>query len=268
MELRVLSTENKETGKKKLPKQFEEPVRHDLVKKAVESIQSNKRQAYGAKPGAGKRASAEISRRRHKFRGAYGHGISRVPRKIMSRRGERHNWVGAFAPGTVGGRRAHPPKAEKKWGKKINKKERRKAIRSAMAATLDLELVKKRGHQLPGGYPFAVDSKLEIISKAKDAKKIFENLGLGDELKRVSKRNIRPGKGKSRGRKYKCKKGPLFIVSSNCKLIKSCSSMPGIDVVNVKCINAELLAPGAHLGRLTFFTDKAIEIIEKENLFM
>ena len=46
------------------------------------------------------------------------------------------NWVGAFAPGTVGGRRAHPPKSEKIWSKKINKKENAKAIRSAISATL------------------------------------------------------------------------------------------------------------------------------------
>ena len=37
------------------------------------------------------------------------------------------NWVGAFAPGTVGGRKAHAPNAEKIFDKKINKKENRKA---------------------------------------------------------------------------------------------------------------------------------------------
>ncbi len=263
-----MSVDKKEAGKKKLPKQFEEPVRADIIKKAVEAVQANGRQPYGANPRAGKRASATISRRRHDYRGAYGYGISRVPRKIMSRRGTRMNWTGAVAPGTVGGRRAHPPKAEKEWGKKINKKERRKSIRSAMAATLSPELAKARGHKVPEGYPFIVESKIEEIGKAKDAKKAMQALGLKDELARASKKNIRAGRGKSRGRKYQKRKGPLFVVSGDCKLLKSCCSIPGVEVVNAKNINAELLAPGTHIGRLTFFTDKAIDLIEKEKLFM
>jgi large subunit ribosomal protein L4e len=268
MELKILSTAKTEAGKKKLPKQFSEPVRADLIKKAVEAIQANKRQPYGAHPEAGKRASADISRRRHKYRGAYGYGISRVPRKIMTRRGTRFNWVGAVAPGTVGGRRAHSPKAEKDWSKKINKKENRKAIRSAISATVNADIVKERGHNVPEGYPFIIESKIEGIEKAKDAKKVLEKLGIAEELKRTAKRSIRAGKGKSRGRKYKSKKGPLFVVSENCDFAKSCSSIPGVEVVNVKNINAELLAPGASIGRMTFFTEKAVEIMEKEKLFM
>ena len=85
-----------------------------LIKRAVLTLQNNKRQRYGANPEAGKKVSAALSKRRRKYRGSYGHGISRVPRKILSRRGTSMNWQGAFAPGTVGGRRAHPPKAEKK----------------------------------------------------------------------------------------------------------------------------------------------------------
>ena len=263
-----MSADKKEAGKKKLPKQFEEPVRADLIKKAVEAVQANRRQPYGAYPEAGKRPSAKISRRRHDYRGAYGYGISRVPRKIMSRRGTRMNWTGAFAPGTVGGRRAHPPKAEKQWGKKINKKERRKSIRSAIAATLSPELAKARGHMVPEGYPFLVESRIEETGKAKDAKKAMLGLGLKDELARASKRTVRAGRGKSRGRKYQTRKGPLFVVSGECNLLKSCRSIPGVDVVGVKKINAELLAPGAHIGRLTFFTEKAVDLMEKENLFM
>jgi large subunit ribosomal protein L4e len=137
-----------------------------------------------------------------------------------------------------------------------------------MAATLNPGLVKERGHLVPEGYPFIVESKIEAIEKAKNAKKVLETLGLKEELARVSKKKIRAGRGKSRGRKYQTKKGPLFVVSGDCKLLKSCCSLPGVEVVNVKSINAELLAPGTHVGRLTFFTDKAIELIEKERLFM
>ena len=138
MDLAVYGITKVEVNRKKLPEQFSELIRPDLIERAVFAIQSHKKQPYGASPEAGKRHSARISRRRHKYKTSYGHGISRVPRKIMSHRGERFNWVGALAPGTVGGRRAHPPKAEKIVDQKINKKERKKAIRSALAATLPL----------------------------------------------------------------------------------------------------------------------------------
>ena len=112
-----------EKGTKDLPIQFHEQVRTDLIQRAVLSLQAEGRQAYGTKPGAGTRQVSEISRRRRDYKGTYGIGISRVPRKIMSRNGTRMNWVGAIAPGTVGGRQGHPPKAEKNWTQKINEKE-------------------------------------------------------------------------------------------------------------------------------------------------
>lgn len=268
MELNILSIKKEEKGKVKLPKQFQEEVRPDIIKKAVLALQANRRQPYGADPQAGIRASAELSRRRRKYRGSYGAGISRVPRKILSRRGTRMNWVGAFAPGTVGGRKAHPPKADKIWTQKINKKENRKAIRSALAATMVKEIVAERNHQIPDNYPFIIEEKIETLDKTKDVKNALKGLGFENELKRSSQKKVRAGRGKTRGRKYKKKTGVLLVVSKDCKLEKSAVNIPGIDVVNIKNINAELLAPGAVPGRLTLFTDKAIETLEKDKLFM
>ena len=267
MELNVLDINNRNQGKVTLPKQFEELVRPDLIRRAVKVIRSNERQPYGAKPDAGMRHSAELSRRRRKYRGSYGLGISRVPRKILSRRGTRMSWVRAIIPGTVGGRRAHPPKAEKIWSEKMNKKERRKAIRSAMAATLLSELVKRRGHNPPENYPFALDSQAENLSKTKEVKAALTRLGLADELVRAEKKKIRAGKGKSRGRPYKKRKGPLLIVSGDCPLIKGAKNIPGIDVVIVNNLNAKLLAPGGDPARLTIFTQKAIKILDEKRLF-
>ncbi len=249
-----------------LPNQFNEPVRKDLIKLAVLSIQANRRQPYGAKPEAGKRASAELSRRRHNYRGSYGLGISRVPRKIFSRRGTRMNWQGAFAPGTVGGRRAHPPKSIKIWGKKINIKERRKAIRSALSASVITELVKERGH-LINDYPLITDDKFEDLTKTKEVKEVFEKLGLKEELERCSVKKIRAGKGKARGRKYKTKKGPLIVVSKECSLMKAAGNILGVDIVIVNNVNAELLAPGAMPGRATIYTESAIKKIDEDRLF-
>src|SRR3989338_2136843 len=153
MKLEILDSTKNKVGDINLPNQFNEEVRPDLIKRAVLSIQSHKRQPYAPTATAGKRSSAKLSRRRKNYRGSYGFGISRVPRKIMTRRGTRMNWVGAFAPGTVGGRKAHPPKTEKIWWKKINEKERLKAIRSAIAATASKQIITKRGHLIPSNYP-------------------------------------------------------------------------------------------------------------------
>jgi large subunit ribosomal protein L4e len=268
MELSILSTKNEAKGKKKLPSQFKEDVRPDLIYKAVIALQANARQPYGAHPEAGTRASANLSKRRRKYRGTYGIGQSRTPRKVLTRRGTRLYYVGAFAPQTVGGRRAHPPKAEKIWDKKMNKKENRKAIRSALAATTNPSLVKDRGHILPESYPFIIDNSFEALSKTKDTKKALEALGFKKELERSMTKTVRAGKGKSRGRKYKKKKSLLLVVSKECKLEKAAKNLPGVDIVKVNSLNAELLAPGTVPGRATLFTEAAIDALEKEKLFM
>jgi large subunit ribosomal protein L4e len=268
MELKIISTKNEEKGKKKLPAQFEEEIRPDLIYRAVLTLQANKRQKYGASTEAGIRASSILSKRRRAYRGTYGIGQSRTPRKVLTRRGTRMYFVGAFAPQTVGGRRAHPPKADKNWNKKINKKEGKKAVKSAITATIDTELVKQRGHMIPENYPFIIDNSFEDLSKTKDIKASLESLGFKNELKRSSKKTVRAGKGKSRGRKYKKRKGILLVVSKECKLEKAARNIPGIDIVNIKSLNAELLAPGAVPGRLALFTEAAIDTLEKEKLFM
>lgn len=268
MKLKILTKEGTEKGNQDLPSQFNETVRLDIIKRAVLSLKSIRRQKYGAAPEAGMRSSSILSKRRRKYRGMYGHGISRTPRKIMSSRGTQFNWVGAFAPNTVGGRRAHPPKAEKEWAQKINKKERRKAIRSALAATVNKELVIERGHVVPDNYPFVLESGLESLDKTKQVIEFLKKVGFEKELIRAGEKRIRAGRGKLRGRKYKKKKGPLIVISRECKLEKAAKNIPGIDIVKVNALNAELLAPGAVAGRATLFTQAALEKLEKEKLFM
>ena len=267
MKIPIVDSSNNKVGEAILPLQFSEEFRPDLIQRAVLAIQSHNRQPYAASDEAGKRSSAKLSRRRRKYRGSYGIGISRVPRKIMTRRGTRMNWVGAFAPGTVGGRRSHPPKIERIWKKKINEKERKKSIRSAIAATISKKIVAERGHIVPDNYPFILEGKIESVDKTKKIVEILMKLGLENELERIGKRNIRAGKGKSRGRKYKQKKGPLIVVSKEGGLSSAACNILGIDVIDVKSLNTELLAPGGKPGRLTLWTTSAIDIIQKDNLF-
>ncbi len=268
MKLAILDSQKNEKGKMDLPKQFSEPLREDVIKKAVLAIEANMRQPYGAYPEAGKEVSAELSRRRKKYRGSYGHGISRVPRKIMSRRGTRLNWVAALAPGTVGGRRAHPPKSEKIWEQKINKKERRLAIRSAISATVNKDIVSRRGHMIPENYPFIADDSVESIQKTKDAKIMIKGLGFEADLARAENRKVKAGRAKTRGRKYQSAKSLLIVVSGDCNLKKAASNIPGVEIINVSDLNAKILAPGSVPGRATLFTRSAVEKMAKDNLFI
>lgn len=262
-----IKTISGESGKEIIfPKQFDEDVRMDLIKRAVLAIQSHNIQPYGNFEMAGMQHVTKISRRRRDYKTSYGHGISRVPRKIMSRNGTRMNWVGALASGTVGGREAHPPKAYKVVAEKINKKEKRKAIRSALSASVIKELVEKRGHKVTD-YPIIIETKAEDLEKTKDVILMLQKLGLTEELERASVKTIRAGKGKMRGRKYKKRKGPLIVVSKNCPLMKAAKNIAGVDIVEAKNVNAELLAPGAIVGRLTIYTESSLKKIHDEKLF-
>ena len=268
MQISILSKDAQAVGKIALPAQFAETVRPDIIKRAVEVIWANTRQPYGTDPQAGKRAVAKLSRRRRDYRGSYGHGISRVPRKIMSHNGTQFNWVGAFAPSTVKGFRAHPPKAGRNWKLKINHQEKQKAIRSALAATIISAWVSGRNHKAPKEYPFALTSDIEDMAKTKDLYAFLVKIGLEQELDRAAQKSIRSGKGKNRGRPYKKRKGPLLVVSGTCALAKAGKSIPGVDIIPVHRLNTSLLAPGAVPGRLTLFTEKALNILAKEKLFM
>ena len=268
MKLSIIDLQNNKSGERNLPIQFNEQYRPDLIKRAVLALQSAARQAYGANPEAGKRSSSEISKRRRKYRGCYGFGISRVNRKIHSRRGTRMHWVGAFSPQTVGGRRSHAPKAEKIFEKEINKKENRKAIRSAISATMNKTVVSERGHKIPENYPFIIDSSFEELNRTKEIQDLLSKIGFGEELERSLVRKIRAGIGKMRGRRYKRKKSVLIVVSGNCAVERAVQNVPGVDVAQVNSLNAELLAPGAAPGRVTLWTEKAIEEMEKNNLFI
>ncbi|MHA1207662.1 MAG: 50S ribosomal protein L4 [Candidatus Freyarchaeota archaeon] len=242
----------------KLPEVFETPYRPDLIKRAVLSSRAARIQPYGVNKRAGKRTTAES-------RGP-GFGIARVPRVKGSRYPAAMR--GAFAPMTVGGRRAHPPKPEKKYAEKINKKERRLAIRSAIAATANPELVKERGHVFENSreLPLVVSDEFQAITTTSETRELFIKLGVWQDILRAKRgRKIRPGKGKMRGRKYKKPKSILLVINEDHGIVKASRNHPGLDIVNVRNLNAELLAPGTKPGRLTIWAESAIN--QLKNLF-
>ena len=128
-------------------------------------------------------------------------------------------------------------------------------------------LVKERGHKVPDNFPFILDSKVETLNKTSLVKKTLAKLGFKEELERTSKRKVRAGKGKVRGRKYQNKTGPLFVVSQDCALVKAAKNIPGAEVIIVKNLNADVLAPGTHPGRLTIWSEASVNILANEKLF-
>jgi ribosomal protein uL23 len=87
-----------------------------------------------------------------------------------------------------GGRRSHPPKPEADRSEKVNVKERRKAIRSAIAATSSIELVRARGHLFARDLPVVVQSEAEALSKTSEVKKFLEAAGLWQDVGRTAHR--------------------------------------------------------------------------------
>jgi len=263
MKTHILEIDGKKGKEINLPTAFSSTVRQDIVAKVVEARKT--RQPYSPSPVGGKQhsASGKIQHVRHVWKTMQGKGISRVPRKIMSRRGSQFNWVGAEIPNAVGGRRAHPPKIISMINtKRINKKEMTLALKSALAATADEKLVSNRYERLRdkkvSGLPLVVEGKI-VSLKAKELIASLKKV-LGEPLFEVSlkQRSIRSGKGKLRGRKYKKNLGLLLVMGNKEKLKTNL-----IDVKNVNGLNVTDLANGG-VGRLTMYTEEAVkEIGEK-----
>ncbi|MFW5704626.1 MAG: 50S ribosomal protein L4 [Nanoarchaeota archaeon] len=258
MKLQVIDKDAKKVGEVEL--NLEGSVRADIFKKAVLAENSLFRSPSGADPMAGRRSAISLSKRRRKLRTTYGRGGSRTPRKVMWSRGTQFRFVGAFAPNTVGGRRAHPPKAEKITFKNMNNKEWMKALVSGVLASLNKEVVESNGQKLPTSYPFVLDDKVETITKTKDFKDVLEKLGFAQEIERTSETKIRAGIGKMRGRKYKVKRGPLVVISSlEAPLLKAVRNVKGFDVVTPEFLMASDFGMSEKPGRAVIFTKSAIE---------
>ncbi|WP_132059725.1 50S ribosomal protein L4 [Halorussus amylolyticus] len=243
MQATIRTLDGEDDGTVDLPDVFETTVRTDLIKRAVLAAQANRKQDYGADDYAGMRTSAESP--------GSGRGMAHVPRT---------NGQGARVPQTVGGRKAHPPKEEKDRTLDINKKERKLATRSAVAATVDADLVAERGHQFDEDLdlPLVVSDEFEDLVKTKEVVSFLEAVGADADIERAEEnKTIRAGQGKLRGRKYRTPKSVLFVTSEEPS--KAARNLAGADVATAREVNVEDLAPGTDAGRLTVWTESAIE---------
>ncbi len=242
MQVPVHTLDGDTDGEIDLPAVFDSEFRPDLIRRAVLAAQANRKQDHGADEYAGLRTPAESF--------GSGRGMAHVPRE--GGRGRR-------VPQTVGGRPAHPPKTEKDRSYDINDKERQKAVRSAIAATTDTDLVRERGHEFGDGVdlPLVVSDDFEDLNKTKEAVELLEALDVHADIERADETKIRAGQGTTRGRKYRRPTSILFVTTEEES--RAARNLPGSDVTTASELNAEHLAPGTDAGRLTVWTESAIE---------
>ena len=245
----VLDIEGKPTGEISLPTVFETRLRLDIIQKASIAQQSHRFQPQGRNLMAGKRTTAEGF--------GVGRGISRVPR--IGGHGPLSG-TAAFAPGTVGGRMAFPPVTAKKIAKQINRKERRLALRSAIAATASDEIVRQRGHKFDEQrrLPLVVNDEVEKLSKSSQAKHFLSAVGVWDDVLRV-----RRSKRIKSGRRVHAV-GPLIVVGDDKTARKALRNFEGVSVIRADELSVESLAPGTHPGRLTIWSESAVKKIAEK----
>ena len=235
-------------GELSVPGVFASDVRPDLIRRAVNSILTGRIQPKTSDYMAGKRTSAESL--------GVGLDLARVPRV-------KGGGPAAFVPNVIGGRVAFPRRLEKIYHERINEKERVLATKSAIAATGIKETVLRRGHAKFGdlSLPLVVSDDLKSLSKSSEFREFLKALSLWDDATRA-KEGIkeRPGRGKTRGRRWVRPKSILLVADElNPPVRRASRNFPGVDFSDISSLNVEKLAPGGHPGRLTVWTETAFK---------
>lgn len=243
MKANVYSLDGNVLKQIELPHVFQAPYREDLVKRAVLSDESREYQPKGSYKFAGLETSAKYVGRKEVYGSRKNKGIAHLPREVLPK--------GQFGrvkrvPHAVKGRRAHPPKVEKKLIEEINQKEYKKALISALSGSANLEMVRKN-YVLPSGFsvPVVVDNAFEKLKKTNDVIKFFEVLKLGDLV----------DKSKSNGTEA--------VIVANGDILKAANNLPTVSVVSPEKLKVKHLAPGTHGGRLLILSESGlIKIVE------
>ncbi|MGV8152102.1 MAG: 50S ribosomal protein L4 [Candidatus Nanoarchaeia archaeon] len=237
---------------------FEEQVREDLIFKIIEAQKTKQPYSNYELAGMDLSAAGNVRHSRHTWKTDRGRGSSRIPKKAMWRRGTQFSWIGAVIPGTRGGRRAHPPHGENRI-RKINKKELRKALLSALTYASSIQEIKNKyssikDKELKIKLPIIVEGKITTLN----TKELYLSLEkiLGELFSvAIQKKTQRAGKGKARGRKNKKNAGLLIVIGKEEKM-----KATGIEIKDAQNLKIQDLAEGG--ARLTIFTENAIKELE------
>lgn len=257
MKVPTLTTTGDRKDEIELPIIFSTPFRKDLIHKAFTNLNSHKFQPQGRHPTAGMDV---VARSNDPPTGQHRARIA----KMRGGGGGRQGQAGGVAS-VRGGRQAHPPIVDKVIHKRLNKKENKLALCSAIAATASKDLVESRGHKVDkiDTFPLVVSNDIETVSKAEEMEKILESLKLIDDVKRLLARKPRTGKSALRGRSKKVGKSVLFVTKDPASISKACGALPGVEAKSVRELSVLDLAPGSDPIRLTVYSKAAIEEIAK-----
>jgi large subunit ribosomal protein L4e len=257
MKITTYTTTGTKDGEIELPLIFSTPFRRELIHKAWINLTSHKFQPQGRHPSAGQDVVADSNDP------PTGQGVSRVARAQGGGGGRQGQ--GAEVASTRGGRQAHPPIVGKVIYKKLNKKENKLALCSAIAATSSKTIIESRGHKIEGieSFPIIVSDDIESISKSNEMVKVLESLKLTQDTDRLESRKSRSGQSRLRGRSKKVGKSVLFVTKDDKEVSKAIGALPGVEVKSVKDLSVLDLAPGSHPIRLTVYSKSAIEEIAK-----
>lgn len=243
--------DGRRAGATVMPKVFASPLRLDLVRSVHTNMSKNRRQAYAVSKMSGYQTSARSW--------GTGRAMARVPR--VKGGGTHRAGQAAYANFCRAGGMYAPTRVWRRWHRKVNLKEKRKALAAAVAATAVVPLVMARGHRIEGfgEVPMVVDNSIEQINKTKDAIKLLETLGLGAELERIGK-----VKGHSRDGRKKRPVGPLIILrASAVEGRRAFRNIAGVEVASVERLNLLKLAPAGTLGRLCIWSKSAFEAVDE-----
>ncbi len=251
--VKLFNMEGDSVQEVELPKEFNQTVRKDLIKRAVTAENTLNLQPQGHFPLAGMQTTATYYGAMNSYRTGRHMGVAIRPRQKLG--GGRQGLVRRI-PSATKGKRAHPHLVEKKIIERMNNKEYRKAIISAISATASADYVK-----IKAMLPIIVDNNLESVKRTKEALVLFSKLGLSQYVEECkSRKRLRKGSsGSSIQRKYK--KSVLVVVANDKGIVKAVRNIAGADVCTIDNIRAGLLAPGGKPGRVTVWSEGAIKSI-------
>jgi len=238
-----------------LPKVYNAPVRQDLVNHIHTQVRKNRRMPHGVSEKAGHQTSAESW--------GTGRAVARIPR--VRGGGTHRSGQGAFGNMCRGGHMFGAKKVWRRFHRKVNIKEKRYAMVSAIAASGSPALVMAKGHQINRirEIPLVVDDAIESLKKTKHAVEFLKKHKAWPDIVRVykSKKN-RPGKGKRRNRRRVKAKGPLIIYAKNEGVTLAFRNIPGINTICVDKLNLLRIAPGGRVGRFCIWSEGAFKMLD------
>merc|ERR1712043_59940 len=251
----VYNEQGEVCGQVTLPAVFKAPIRNDIVHFVHSNLRKNARQATGVHKHAGHQTSAESW--------GTGRAVARIPR--VRGGGTHRSGQGAFGNMCRGGRMFAPTKTWRKWHRRINQKQRRYAMCSAIAASAIPALVMARGHKIDKvpEVPVVVSNAIESLTKSKAAVSLLQRLNAYEDVEKCqNSKKIRAGKGKMRNRRYVMRRGPLVIYNEDHGIKQAFRNLPGVELISVDRLNLLKLSPGSHLGRFCIWTEGAFQKLD------